>query len=483
MLKLRLAVLGWIGVAAAWGAPPSPVRFATYNVSFFRAAAGDLIAELREPGGTSANHGKMRRVAEVLQRLRPDVVLLNEFDYDAAGQAMELFASGFLAVPQQKGLDGMSYPYRYCAPVNTGVSSGLDLDNDGVATAVPGSEAYGNDCFGFGVFPGQYGMAIYSRFPIELEQVRRFQFFLWKDLPGSQLLASAGSPPLPTYYSEAERAQLRLSSKTHVDVPIDLGGGLLVHLLASHPTPPTFDGVENKNGKRNFDEIKFWADYVDPGRGAVLCDDDGMRGGLPPGARFVIAGDQNADPNDGETLGGAARQLTQHPLINGSFIPSSGASGGALSFPGGVGQLGNKSQDTAAFSGGLRVDYVLPSRAGFSIFNGAVFWPGPSEPLRGLVGDRDPSDHHLVWLDVRPQISLGEAVRDWRWEQTGEGLVLSWRPARGYGYRVQQSRDLTAGRWVDTGVAPEVELSRARAVLPVPEEGRMYYRLEVKFAP
>ena len=479
-----VALCGW-GVGTGWGAPPAMVRFATYNVSFFRGAAGVLVGELRDGAGTSVNHGKMRRVAEVLQRVRPDVVLLNEFDYDVGGEAVALFRENFLAVPQGAGLEGMAYEYSYSGPVNTGVRSGWDLDNDGRAVGEEGSEAYGNDCFGFGLFPGQYGMVIYSRFPIEAEQVRRFQLFLWKDLPGSQLLRAEGSPALTGYYSEGEREQLRLSSKAHVDVPIDLGGGVMVHLLASHPTPPTFDGVENKNGKRNFDEIKFWADYVDPGRGAGLYDDAGKRGGLAAGARFVVVGDQNADPHDGESLGGAARQLTQHPLINGSFIPSSGASGGALSFPGGVGQVGSKSQDTAAFSGGLRVDYVLPSRAGFSIYNGAVIWPGPTEPLRGLVSDREPSDHHLVWVEVRPQISLGEAVRDWGVERVGDGVRLSWRGAAGYRYRVQQSGDLRVGSWVDSGVEPEVGVGEGRlgALVGVPAGGRMYYRLEVRFAP
>jgi len=44
---------------------------------------------------------------------------------------------------------------------------------------------------------------------------------------------------------------LRLSSKSHWDVPIDipLGAGLTkrVHMLLHHPTPPAFDGPEGRN--------------------------------------------------------------------------------------------------------------------------------------------------------------------------------------------------------------------------------------------
>ena len=55
----------------------------------------------------------------------------------------------------------------------------------------------------------------------------------------------------------------RLSSKSHWDVPIRIGRET-VHFLVSHPTPPVFDGPEDRNGTRNHDEIRFWADYVGP---------------------------------------------------------------------------------------------------------------------------------------------------------------------------------------------------------------------------
>lgn len=489
---LCLAAVGALGFAAPAGAaPPAMVRFATYNVSFFRTAPGALVTEMSTPGGTSENHGDIRQVAEALQRIRPDVLLLNEFDYDAAGDAMRLFQENYLSVPQAAGLTPLIYPYRYASTSNTGVPSGFDLDNNGQVVTVPGTEAYGNDCFGFGIYPGQYAPAIFSKFPINEAGVRKFQLFNWRDMPGSQLLQATGTPPLTTYYSAAERDVLRLSSKTHVDVPIDLGGGIMVHLLASHPTPPTFDGAENKNGKRNFDEIRLWADYIDPARSGYLRDDSGVAGGLPAGARFVVEGDQNADPNDGDTLPGAARQLTQHPLINATITPGSGATGGGVNFPGGAGQIGNKAFDTAAFSGGLRVDYVLPSKAGFSIFTGAVFWPGPADPLRSVVGDSDPSDHHMVWMDLRPQISLAEAVRDFAvaWVGAGEpggpGVGLTWRASAGYSYKVQQSPAMSAGTWTDSGVTPVIEPGTlsAGAVVPAAGPGQMFYRLEVSFAP
>ncbi len=61
---------------------------------------------------------------------------------------------------------------------------------------------------------------------------------------------------------------LRLSSKSHWDIPLQIGGAI-VHVLTAHPTPPVFDGPEDRNGCRNHDEIRLWSDYIDPSRGTA----------------------------------------------------------------------------------------------------------------------------------------------------------------------------------------------------------------------
>jgi 3-phytase len=60
--------------------------------------------------------------------------------------------------------------------------------------------------------------------------------------------------------------------------------------------------------------------------------------------------------------------------------------------------MGNPAYDTAAFTGGLRVDYVLPSN-NLAIANANIFWPVDSNPLSSL---NNASDHHAVFLDVAP---------------------------------------------------------------------------------
>ncbi len=117
---------------------------------------------------------------------------------------------------------------------------------------------------------------------------------------------------------------LPLSSKSHWDVPIDVDGEV-VHVLASNPTAPTSDGAEDRNGLRNADEIRFWADYVDGAETSWIVDDAGVAGGLDPDAEFVIVGDLNADPVDGDSLPGAIQQLLDLDRVQDPLPSSDGA--------------------------------------------------------------------------------------------------------------------------------------------------------------
>ena len=378
------------------------VRFATFNASLNRFSAGQLLIDL-----ASGTNVQARNVAEIIQRSAPDVLLVNEFDYYPDGAAAELFRDNYLAV-SQNGAPAADYPYYYVAPSNTGVPSGFDLDNNG-------SVGGGNDAFGFGDFPGQYGMVVYSKYPIATDDVRTFQHFLWKDMPGAKLPDNPATPAPADWYSPEEQAVFRLSSKSHWDVPITLAENKTVHFLVSHPTPPVFDGPEDRNGTRNFDEIRFWADYVgNQARSSYIYDDDGAYGGLHRGAKFVIAGDQNSDPLDGDSIDGAAQQLLDHPRIDSRVVPESPGAleAAALQGANNVGQLNPAQQDTADFAdagtnpGNLRADYVLPSR-GLRVLDSAVFWPVQEDPLFRLTGAFVPgqplpsSDHRLVWVDVK----------------------------------------------------------------------------------
>lgn len=391
--------LAAIPAAAAPAAPPDaatqsePLRVATYNLSLNRNAAGQLVTDL----STGAN-AQARTVAEVIQHANPDVVLLNEFDYVEGGLAVDLFRDNYLEV-SQNGAAPVEYPYAFVAPSNTGVPSGFDLNNNGVVSG-------GDDAFGFGLFEGQYGMVVLSKHPIVTEDVRTFQHFLWKDMPGALLPDDPATATPADWYSPDELDVFRLSSKSHWDVPVEVGGHT-VHVLASHPTPPTFDGVEDRNGLRNHDEIRFWADYVTPGKSRYIYDDEGGRGGLSPSSSFVILGDQNADPLDGDSVDAAIDQLLDHRWIVDPKPISAGAVE-AAALQGGANEThrGDPAYDTADFAdgapGNLRADYVLPSRD-LRPVDAGVFWPVQADPLSVLTGvfPFPSSDHRLVWVDVK----------------------------------------------------------------------------------
>jgi hypothetical protein len=135
-----------------------------------------------------------------------------------------------------------------------------------------------------------------------------------------------------------------------------------------------------------------------------LTDDAGKRGALAKEALFVVLGDLNCDPFDGEGIRGAMDQLLKNPRVNASFTPAS--QGGALTVKKHAdqhkGHRGDPTHVTSNFTaeghGCLRIDYALPSK-GLKVVNGGVFWPVDDEPGSDAVGA---TDHRAVWVDVVP---------------------------------------------------------------------------------
>lgn len=382
------------GVAFSAPANSDAVRVATFNCSLNRNQAGDLEKSLA--GGSDE---QARKVARIIRGVRPDIVLLNEFDYTTAPHpAVRSFLTEYLQAEADWAREpAIVYPYWFTAESNTGQPSGRDLDHDGKSDG-PG------DALGFGRFPGQYGMVLLSRFPIREADIRTFRKLLWKDMPGNVMPVAGAGADVPAWYSAEDAAVMPLSSKSHWDVPVEINGNV-VHFLASHPTPPAFDGHEDRNGRRNHDEIRFWADYIASAAqpASWIRDDNGVAGGLSPDALFVISGDLNADPLDGGSLNNAIRNVLDSPRVNQSAAPASQGGVEAAEKQGGanVSHRGAPQHDTSDFNdtsvGNLMVDHVIPSRAVVVDASG-IFWPASTEPGAELV---DCSDHRLVWRDIR----------------------------------------------------------------------------------
>lgn len=374
----------WLGVTALLGcSTPATIRVATFNTALSRDAEGALHAAL-----ATGEDEQAKRVAEVLQRTRPDIVLLQEVDHDPSGEAYADFQANYLGV-SQNGAEPIEYAYVYAPPVNTGALAPIDLDGDGKITRP-------NDCFGFGRFDGHYGMVVLSRYPIDAAHVKDLREKRWVTLPNHRI-------PPGYYSSEAERT-LRLSSKTHADVRVLLPGSNL-NLWISHPTPPAFDGPEDRNGRRNADEIALWNWHHAkvqrskrrelkkfPDSPAYLFD------------HFIVMGDLNADPSDGSSRPGAIQQLLDQPWLQDPVPTSRGGVEASQSQAGNnLAHRSDPAADTADFGdsgrapGNLRVDYVLPS-VSLDVVGSGVYWPTSDDPRAYL---NQASDHKLVWVDIR----------------------------------------------------------------------------------
>ncbi len=336
------------GAAEVPAKPEGAIRFATYNVSLYGDAPGAVADRLEGGADPSALAS-----AAIIRAYAPDVLLVQELDRDDEGRALALYA-GYLGGPA-------AYPYRVLLPSNTGIPSGVDLNGDG-AVGTEGRD-YGEDALGYGLHPGQYAFALLSRHP--LGPARTFSNLLWRDMPESRI---------PEALSEARRAVLPLSSKTHALVPVEIGSAT-VWVVAAHPTPPLPGNPLLP--PRNADEIRLIADLLDAASSAYAVDDTGVAGGLPPESLAVVMGDLNADPAGGNSLDGAIAQLVDHPALA-DPVPVSPAHGAS----------------TAKFRrGAMRVDYVLPSAA-LTVVGAGVHWP------EGDTAVGAASDHRLVYVDV-----------------------------------------------------------------------------------
>jgi len=379
-----------LGLFAMTNLQATTLKVATFNVSMEALNYGEHkrgapvnVSTKTLANAIASDHQQIKNIAEIIQRVNPDIILLNEFDFlDDNNQALKSFIDNYLNKSQQ-GQKAVNFPYIYQGPVNTGINSGLDLDGNGIKGKLPG------DGYGYGHFPGHFGMALLSKYPIDFDNIRSFQHFKWHDMPNA--LAPIDPTTNMPWYRKDVWQKLRLSSKSHWDVPVKVNGKT-IHILASHPTPPVFDGPEDRNGKRNHDEIRFWHDYISPASSGYIYDDKGIKGGIKAEQAFVILGDFNATTVDGNAIKAAIASLLNNAKIQ-DVMPQSQA--GKLHNPDNI----NAKHHTSNW--GMRVDYVLASVLGITINDSGIFWPLKTEETYRLIKGRTASsDHRLVWLDL-----------------------------------------------------------------------------------
>lgn len=359
-----------MALASAGSAGAETLRVATWNAELQRRGPGLLLRDIE--GGEDP---QVDAAVAVIAAAAPDVLLLTGFDYDHGNAALAAFAARLAEA-------GQDYPHLFALRPNTGRASRLDLDGDG-RTGGPG------DAQGYGTFAGQGGMAVLSKLPVLAEAARDFSALPWAALPGALLPVGADGSPFPS--PEAQAAQL-LSTTGHWEVPVGLPSGGTLRLLAWHASPPVFDGPEDRNGRRNHDEAALWLALI-----------EGRLEAPPPAPPFVILGDANLDPVDGDGLPAALSALLAHPSVS-DPVPESAGGAETAAAQGGANarHRGDPSRDTADWRddpgpGNLRADYVLPSRE-LTVTGSGVLWPPAGDPLAEAVAAA--SRHRLVWVDL-----------------------------------------------------------------------------------
>lgn len=341
----RIAVC--IALALSLIAPVSAetIRVATFDTELQRRGPGLLLRDIQRGADP-----QVVAVIEVIAHTAPDILVLQGIDWDYDNQTLK-------ALEARLAQAGQPYPHLFSARPNSGVETGLDMDGDGRL-------AEASDAQGYGVFTGQGGVAILSRFPILTDEIQDFSDLLWRDLPGALLPQHPDGSAFPS--AEAQAMQ-RLSSTVHWVVPVAMPDGPPLTLLTFRATPPVFDGPEDRNGRRNHDEIAFWQHYL-----------AGEFGPAPTG-RYVLAGNANLDPVAGQGRHDAIRSLLGGPLFQDPEPQGPVAAQDTVDWP----RVGR-----------MRVDYVLPS-PDLSVTGSGVYWPAPDQPGWGA------SRHRLVWIDLR----------------------------------------------------------------------------------
>ncbi|WP_232622718.1 endonuclease/exonuclease/phosphatase family protein [Pseudorhodobacter sp. MZDSW-24AT] len=305
------------------------MRLAYWNTDLNRDGPGLLLRDLEKTADPTQDSASDLRVATaVIAALQADVLVISGFDYDAGGLALAALNRG---LPQ---------PYPHLVPLrpNTGVASGFDLDGNG-------RRGEARDALGHGRFPGEGGLAILSRLPVDAAAGADHSGLLWRDLPGADL------PPLPAGAAEV----LPLSTTGHHDTALVLPDGRRLHLLTWHATPPAFDGPEGRNVKRNHDETAFWLHLLDSPQAPP-----------PP---FVLIGQANLDPDKGNGDASALRALLSDARVQDVLAGDTVDYGGAL--------------------GPLRVAYILPS-AGITV------------TAAGHAPQPEGARHHPIWVEISP---------------------------------------------------------------------------------
>jgi len=318
----------------------------TLRVAYFHSGLGRDGPGLMLRALTVRPEAQSTAALDVMAAAGADILVLGDLDWDHGLAGLRALQAGLAE-------RGRTYPYFAFPQPVSGIDSGFDLDGDGRLREP-------EDGLGYGRFTGDNGVAVLSMLPLGAPKLHHET--LWaehRSLTG--LVPKGAETVLP----------LATSALWEVEVA---GFTLLVFAL----TAPVFDGPEDRNGKRNQDQIAF-----------LMTQAETL-------SRPLLTGRINLDPLDGDGFRDTAQALLTSPRLQDPMPRSAG--GEAMPNP--SGHQGDPGLDTVNWSdgpGALRVDYILPSRQ-VEISASGVLWPANGAPL-SETGE-EAGQNRLVWVDI-----------------------------------------------------------------------------------
>lgn len=320
------------------------MRVGFFHTELTRTGPGLMLRDL-----LAGKDPQVQAVIDVVVETRPDILVIWGLDWDLDNLGLNALISALEEA-------GSPLIHGFTRQPNRGIPTGFDLDGNGQSDNAEDAQSYGE-------FTGQNGLAVLSRWPVATGDVQDFTQMLWRDLPGA-LLPWPGMP-------DGVEAVLRLSSTAHWLVPVDTPEQGRVWLGVFSANTPVFDGPEDRNGRRNHDELLFWTRLLD----------GELQTRAPEG--LILSGHANLDTTRGDGRREAIRTLLNHPGLQ---DPAPTGSEGDLTVDWKRDDLEN-----------MRLSYVLPDLT-WQVIGTGVHWPAAGEP--GAEAVEAASRHRLVWVDV-----------------------------------------------------------------------------------
>ena len=222
----------------------NPLRIVHYNIKELHSL------KIHSQLGAS-NLNQLQAVRNILLRLRPELLSLNEVQYDLPGVPDSSFVTSGENLNKLSAQFGMAGAASVFYPANTGALSEPRPDGTYVVSSPTAEERQlYSDPLNFGMFPAQYSTGLLSLKPVG--RVKEYSQILWSQVSPTLDLSQfndGNGQPLP------EDMLLFDKNFTHVEIQFQ---GKPLHVIVFHSVPAFhFGNDKSPNYQRNKDQLRF----------------------------------------------------------------------------------------------------------------------------------------------------------------------------------------------------------------------------------